>query len=129
MPQLDKITFFNQIIWLLPLLSILYWFLLQKVLFSISTTLKLRARLLNQKHTNNEFGNTYVTENSIAKRNLMFNISQFTVNTYTKIKFILQLQNKFIDLNIYKGKEFLEVNKIMQEKLISVYLIKTLIQK
>ena len=46
MPQFDKITFFNQIFWLILLFCFFYFVLLKKFLPKIATGLKLRAKKL-----------------------------------------------------------------------------------
>jgi len=46
MPQFDKITFFNQIFWLILLFCFFYFLLLKKFLPIIATVLKLRAKKL-----------------------------------------------------------------------------------
>ena len=78
MPQFDKITFFNQIFWLIFLFSFFYFVLLKKFLPKLSAVLKLRAKKFLKGGVFNEFFNSE------------------TISTYNKsIKFLISFLNSF----------------------------------
>lgn len=58
MPQFDKITFFNQIMWLLLIFLTFYLALLKLFLPSIGALLKARKKKLNRDKSFTEFGAT-----------------------------------------------------------------------
>lgn len=76
MPQFDKITFFNQIFWLILLFLVFYMFLLKNYLPIISSTLKVRnkkllkgAGLLGELLS--ETSNVYLESNQLASNILV----------------------------------------------------------
>mmetsp|Transcript_7924 Transcript_7924/g.24460 ORF Transcript_7924/g.24460 Transcript_7924/m.24460 type:complete len:124 (+) Transcript_7924:769-1140(+) len=82
MPQFDKITFFNQIFWLIFLFCFFYFILLKKFLPRIATVMKLRAKKLVKSGAFNEssYLETITTENKPNKFLIpLLNISRYSL--------------------------------------------------
>ena len=129
MPQLDKITFMSQILWLLPISLFIYSFLLSRILPQIALTLKLRQRLLSDLSTSTTSLNQEGFQLLASKEKHGYNILQLMNNTLYNLKNGNQFNETIKILNPTLGQEFEEINRIMFQKLVSLHLISTLIEK
>jgi len=101
MPQLDKLSFLNQLIWFFSFFFIFYFLMIKTFLPTIGRSLKLRHRLLNlsiglKSSKNNTFETTVIAGSKIV--NIINNLLQTILvdKTFTKtVENSLQLQETF----------------------------------
>lgn len=122
MPQLDKITFLTQIAWLLPILLIIYWFLLKWILPTISTTLKLRNRLIKDLSLSTSSINNEAFFINNQKQKYGHNVAKIALSNVNVIKNGINFENQINAINMIEGIEFKQINTIFINNFISIYL-------
>jgi hypothetical protein len=128
MPQLDKITFISQILWLLPILLVTYWFILKWVLPAIAAILKLRNRLIKELSLSTSSINNEGFFILSQKQRYTNNMVQVAISSIKNTKDGINFENKIDFINITSGVEFKEVNEIFINNFVSIYLILSLVK-
>jgi len=123
MPQLDKLSYFAELFWLLLVLIVLYVFLLRWALPTLAITLKIRGQLVSNLVSagialNQEMWIIQSQQSKLAS-DLVIPVS----DTLRQLESQLYLQQEIDSLNIYLGTELFDFRKLAEFKLISLYLL------
>lgn len=115
MPQLDKVTWFSQIFWLLIILGFFYFFCLKYILPTIVSTLKLRSKVLKRlqgtlaEGTDDSFllqkGNRIIISIGVSKKRVLKELTQRSAFFFKGLSFFL-----------INGKKMKEVNVLFVER-------------
>jgi len=108
MPQFDKITFFNQVFWLILFFSSFYFLCLKTILPTLSSVLKVRNKKLQKATTtasSSELLVALTTLNSTFEEQLSTTKS-FVTNSTEKINFWGNSDNYFQKSNNLSEKLF-----------------------
>ncbi len=117
MPQFDKITFFNQVFWLIFFFSGFYFLCLKTLLPTLSSVLKVRNKKLQKGTTtasSSELLGVLTTLNSTFEEQF-FITKSYIQNSTEKISFWGNSENYFQRSNNFSEKLFfssLNLNKI-----------------
>ncbi len=116
MPQLDKFTFFTQIFWLLLLISIFYYSLVNYFLPNLVSLLKLRYKVLfNLKADLNIYTKLFldilslkklsILSTFLSKNNILYHFNimngKYSNIFFTKIKKYIKLRKKVNKFNVH----------------------------
>ncbi len=112
MSQLDKFTFFTQIFWLLLLISIFYYSLVNYFLSNLVSLLKLRYKVLFNLKADLNILSIFLSKNNILYH---FNImsGKYSNIFFTKIK-------KYIKLRCMYFASFLQIRKLLNKELLVI---------
>jgi hypothetical protein len=129
MPQLDKLSYISSLLWLLPILTILYIFTLKWILPTIAITLKLRNKITKSFALNSITINKEIFSNIENQNKLGENIIEPVKHSIDNLNKKIVVEEKIKTLNVLTGNEFKEINKIIFSKFTSFYLITLLLEK